>query len=143
MFVFTAFLAYPCSCADPSQREKFRSANAVFLGKAIEIKEYTDPDKDFQMFIQTVKFEVRKQWKGAKKPEIVALAAFDLPGWCGDLNLTVGESYLIYAAREKGRLLVYTDCGPNRNVKYAWEEIKQLKNFWFRFFARLYPYPQI
>jgi hypothetical protein len=143
MLALSASSAYPCSCADPSQREKFRRASAVFIGRVIEITDYNDPDEDFVLFTNRVKFKVERQWKGARKPEVTALASFDSPGMCGDLNLAVGEEYLVYADREKGRLLFYTDCGPNRNSKYAEDEIKRLNSFWFRFVARLYPYPKL
>lgn len=52
-------------------------------------------------------------------------------------------THLIYAPLEKGRLLVVTNCGPNRSAEHAAGEIKQLKSFWFRLFARLYPYPKL
>ena len=142
VILISAQEVFPCSCADPSVREKFRAADSVFLGSLIEMSP-TNPTKDFPLAANMVKFKVEKRWKGAGKSEIMALANYDQPGWCGDLNLMAGEKYLIYAAREKGRLVIYTDCGPNRNFKYAAEEIKRLKGFWFRFFARLYPYPTL
>jgi len=133
---------FPCSCADPSVREKFRAADSVFLGSLIEINP-TNPTEDFPLAANMVKFRVEKRWKGARKPEIVALANYDQPGFCGDLSLMLGERYLVYADREKGQLVIYTDCGPNRNFKYAGKEIERLNGFWFRFFARLYPYPSL
>jgi hypothetical protein len=132
--------AFSCSCADPGVREKFRAADSVFVGTLIEMTP-TNPTEDFPLAANAVKFKVGKRWKGARQSEITAIANYDQPGWCGDLNLTVGERYLIYAGRVKGRLLIYTDCGPNRNVKNAADDMKHLNGFWFRFFARLYPYP--
>ena len=131
-----------CSCADPSVREKFRAADAVFLGKVVEMTPF-GPTKDFPLAMYLVRFEIERRWKGARGREVMAVADFDQPGWCGDLNLAVGGRFLIYAPREKGRLRVLTDCGPNRNLKYAGEEMKRLGSFWFRSGARLYPYPTL
>ena len=132
---------YACSCADPSVREKFRAADAVFVGKVLEMTPY-GPTEDFPLAIYLVRFGVERRWKGSVGREVTAVADFDMPNMCGDLKLAVGETFLIYAPREKGRLRVLTDCGPNRNVKYAGEEMKQLGSFWFRSYARLYPYPK-
>jgi hypothetical protein len=131
---------FPCSCADPGVREKFRAADSVFLGTLIEMIP-TNPSEDFPLATNTVRFKVEKRWKGARKSEVTAVANYDRPGWCGDLNLTVGERYLIYADRVKGRLLIYADCGPNLNVRNAAQDMKRLNGFWFRLLARLYPYP--
>jgi hypothetical protein len=143
LLMCSAPIAFSCSCSDPSQREKFREANTVFLGEVTEYGERKVTDEDFSAYPFLVRFKVERQWKGAKKQEIVALADYDNPGWCGDLDLKVGERFLIYAYREKGRLLVVTDCGPNRKAVYAEEELGKLNNFWFRIFARVYPFPKV
>ena len=134
--------ARACSCGDPSVREKFRTSDSVFVGRVTELRGF-GPTDDFPLAEYLVKFKVERRWKGHDGPELSAVANFDRRGWCGDLNLTVGERYLIYAARTKGRLLIETDCGPNLNVKDAEGEVRRLNGFWFRLFARLYPYPDL
>ena len=134
--------AYACSCADFSVRQKFRAADAVFVGKVLELSP-TQPSEDFPLAMYLVKFEVEKSWKGGLGREVMAVADFDMPAMCGDLKLAVGESYLIYAPRKKGRLQVLTDCGPNRNVKDAGEEMKRLGRFRLRLLAGLYPFPKL
>ena len=133
---------FACSCASFSVREKFRHSDVVFLGKVVEMTPF-EPTKDFPLAIHLVRFEVEKSWKGDVGREVTAVADIDIPVMCGDLNLAVGESYLIYAPREKGRLRVLTDCGPNLNAKHAGREMKQLGGFWLRARARLYPYPKL
>jgi hypothetical protein len=142
LLLLSANQAFSCSCADPSVREKFRKASSVFVGRILEIKPYEDKASD-SIFINEVRFRVERQWKGERKPEITVISAWDNPGWCGDLPLTVGERYLIYADRERNKLAIYADCGPNRIAVYAEKELGKLNNFWFRFFARLYPYPDL
>jgi hypothetical protein len=135
LLVLSASNAHACSCADPSQREKFRKADYVFLGQVVDIA-----DSNVEDFGYAVKFKIEKQWKGPKMPEPIVDFTYDRPGWCGDLNLAKGERFLIYAYREKQNLISYTDCGPNMNVKYAEASIKNLNSFWFRLFARAYPF---
>ncbi|HEX8283026.1 MAG TPA: hypothetical protein VF588_06710 [Pyrinomonadaceae bacterium] len=133
--------ARACSCADFSVRQKFRGADAVFLGRVVELTPF-GPTEDFPAAMYLVRFEVERRWKGDAGREVTAVADVDIPNMCGDLKLAVGESYLIYAPREKGRLHVYGDCGPNRDAKDAGDEMKRLGGFWFRVRARLYPYPE-
>jgi hypothetical protein len=51
-----------CSCADPSQREKFRKADVVFLGEIVE-STYLNPIPKDSEFAQSARFAVKRQWK--------------------------------------------------------------------------------
>ena len=142
LLLFCAVEVFPCTCGVPGTRVKFRTSHSVFIGKVTEMTPF-GPTDDFPLAMHMVTFKVEKRWKGSKKPEITAVANFDSPGMCGDLGLKVGERFLIYAEREKGRLLVHGDCSPSMKIEYAAEEVKRLNSFWFRLFARLYPYPDL
>ena len=133
--------ALACSCARQSARQKFRHSDAVFLGRVVELSPFA-PTEDFPLAAYLVRFAVERRWKAAKDAELTGVADFDQPGFCGDLKLAVGKSYLIYAPRDKGRLRVLTDCGPNITAEDAGEEMRRLDGFWFRAFARTYPYPK-
>jgi hypothetical protein len=128
---------YACSCANPSVREKFRNADAVFVGYLLSIK-----DSNVEEFPHSIKFRVEKHWKGVAGNNVTVLFAFDNPGWCGDLPLTKGEQYLIYAYHQKEGLVTYIDCGPNRIAQNVPDEMRKLNGFGFRLFARLYPFPK-
>lgn len=151
--VLGSSLAYACSCSDPSQRQRFRAADAVFVGEVLEYKELTelehkeltkaDTKKDLESFFYQVTFKIEKQWKGKRQSEITALADFDDPGNCNDLDLSVGKRILVYAPREQGQFLIYRDCGPNRTAEYAKNEIKRLSNFLFQTYIFFYPYPKL
>lgn len=144
LFLLCARQASACSCGEFSVRHKFRYSDAVFVGKVVEMTPF-GPTDDFPLAAYAVRFEVGRRWKGAKGREVSAVVDYDRRGWCGDLNLTVGESYLIYAPRERGRLHVYTDCGPNLDLKWneAAGEMRRLDSFWLRAKARLYPFPKL
>ena len=134
-FIGSAPSVYPCSCNGYTEREKFRKADYVFLGEVLDIA-----DSNLEYFAYEVKFKIEKQWKGARMAEMVVNLDYDSPGWCGDLNLTKGELFLIYAYRKKEGLVSYTDCGPNLPIEYAGASIKKLNEPMYRFLARLYPF---
>ncbi len=146
LLAFGSSLAYSCTCDLPSQRERFRKANAVFVGEVLELKKRseigtTDNLKDFPY---QVTFRVEKQWKGKRQSEVTALSDYEELGLCNDLYLEVGKRFLIYAPRKNGRLIVYAKCGPNvpANNEYTDEEIERLNNFFFRVSSFLFPYPK-
>ena len=126
-----------CSCAEPSQREKFRKADLVFVGEIVEFHYLKDVPKDSD-FVQSVNFTVKRQWKGSKQKQINVLLNLDIPGICNDMPLAVGRRYLMYAYREKEGWVSGTDCGPNILESDAVGDIKNLNSFWFRFWARLW-----
>jgi len=140
LFLFLAVLigsapnVSPCSCRDQSEREKFRTADYVFVGQALEIA-----DSNLEYFLYAVKFKVEKQWKGSRTPEQIVNFDFDTPGMCGDLNLEKGKRYLIYAYRKKEGLVSYNDCGPNLKIEHATASMKRLDNPMYRVWSRLYP----
>ena len=144
LFLLGSSLTYACSCADPSQRQRFRSSSAVFVGEVLEYKERpgVETNEDLKYFPYQVTFKVEKQWKGKRQSEITALAAFDDPGMCGDLDLSVGKRILVYAPCDYGHLIIYRDCGPNRYADYAKDEIKKLNNFFYRTYTFFYPFPK-
>jgi hypothetical protein len=139
VLIFGALSVYACSCADPSVREKFRWADVVFVG---ELVEKADAEQNSSELVHSTRFKVEKSWKGVAARELKILFGFDMPGMCGDLPLNIGERYLIYAYRRKEGLITQVDCGPNRIAENVPDEINKLNGFWFRMFARLYPYPK-
>jgi hypothetical protein len=128
-----------CSCAEPGQREKFRKADVIFLGEIIGSRFVNATDKD-SMLGATATFSVKHQWKGSNQKQIHLLLTFDLPGMCGDMPLTPGLQYLVYANHEKEGLVSDTDCGPNIPAANASKDINNLNSFWFRLSARLWPF---
>ena len=135
LFIGNSVNVLPCSCAGYTEREKFRKADYVFLGQVIDI---ADSGQDY--FIYAVKFKVEKQWKGAKRTELIVNFDFDDPGMCGDLNLAKGKRFLIYAYRKQEGIVSYTDCGPNLQNEYAAGSMKKLNRPMYRLLVRLYPF---
>ena len=146
LVAFGSSLAYSCSCEIPNQRERYRKANAVFVGEVLELKERprVETSENLNDFPYQVTFRVEKQWKGKRQSEVTALSDYENLGMCNDLYLEVGKRFLVYAPRKNGRLIVYAKCGPNvpANNEYTDEEIEKLDSFFFRASAFLFPYPK-
>ena len=139
-FLSSSSVAIACSCDDPSVRQKYREADAVFVGEVISFKTWDNPVNKY--FFYKVDFRVERQWKGKKQKVISAVASYDQPGMCNDLSLNVGEKFLIYTPLKKKQYIIYRECGPNRNAKSAKKEIKKVGSFWRRLFYDLFPYPK-
>jgi hypothetical protein len=140
-----SLITYACQCDELSQRRKFRDADAVFVGEVLLFGERVgiNTNKDFKLFPYIVTFKVEKQWKGKRQFEIAGFANLKGGGMCEGFDMPVGERFLIYAKRKSGFLLIIRSfCSPNKNVKEAQNEIKNLNNFFFRAYSFLYPYPK-
>ncbi len=138
-------LSYACECSERSQRRKFRDADAVFVGEVLLFGERVglNTDKAFKFFPYLVTFKVEKQWKGKHQSEIVGFADLKGDGMCEGFEMPVGEHFLIYAKRKSGFSMVSRSfCSPNKKIKDAQDEIKNLNNFFFRAYTFLYPYPK-
>jgi hypothetical protein len=130
-----------CTCDDPSLREKFRSASAVFVGTVTAIENASDDEFAEGGFVFRVTMEVERQWKGRRRDEVTLLWQFSSPE-CGGLMPHQDEAYLIFAYRARTSLAVQTTCGPNSPAAFATHQIARLDSRWFRLTARLWPYPR-
>ena len=138
-------LAYACECDERSQRRRFRDADAVFVGEVLLFGERVglNKSKDFELLPYLVTFKVEKQWKGKRQSEITAFADLKGGGMCEGFEMPVGERFLIYAKHKSGFEIVSRSfCSPNKKVKDAQNEIKNLNNFFFRAYTFLYPLPK-
>ena len=120
---------YSCSCASRSASKDFRTAKAVFVGEVIEVS---------KGYPATVKFKIEKQWKGIKKLEIITSWGFEGVGSCGGFLFKEGEKFLVYAYGKE--LSVFTACSRTKGFKQAENDLKKLNSFWFRFYARVFPF---
>ena len=105
--------SYACSCIASLAPVKeqiqgaFSSADAVFSGEVVEIKE-SPTDKDSLL----VKFKVAKLWKGELKREIIITTNKE-SSMCG-YGFEVGKKYLVYANGLKNELFV-DNCSRTTN----------------------------
>ena len=138
--IFGVSASVACSCSVPSVREKFRSSALIFSGEVVSFRSIENPPAKSFPF-ETV-FKVDKQWKGKKQRQTTVFADIDLQGMCGDLDLNVGEKFLIYARKINGVYVFNRDCPISKSLEYADKDIKKLNNPFYRIFTGIYPYPK-
>jgi hypothetical protein len=153
--VFSANIAYSCTCSSVSHHKEFRQSDTIFAGQVIDIAE----DKSFvppklndsklppeslarlQKIVDSqkrylVKFEIEQKFKGVKGQEIT-LYTIQSESPCSGIEFVKGEKYLIYGSRDKNG---YSDnglCSRTQKLDKADKEFKELSSSWFRFWAQL------
>jgi hypothetical protein len=141
ILTFSSQVVYSCTCTAANQRRSFKDAAVVFIGRVIEvspIKEDISYNEGFPLALK-VKLNVEKSWKRKKRSDITVLSQ-QYTGWCGGFNFNPGERYLLYAYAEDKWLIADSVCARSSPLSQASEQVKNLNNFWYRLFARIYPF---
>jgi hypothetical protein len=104
-----------CFCVIPEVPEAFAQADAVFVGEVIEIVEPKASDEKAPLtdHFYTIRFKVRKTFKGAPFAERTTLSAQGKIGCFAYPAVSKGERYLVYGdpafendVRLKGVLMI-------------------------------------
>ena len=116
-----------CACAteyrDITPHKEFNLADAVFIGKVIEIKK-TARDKDTGGYVETVKFEVTKAWR--RDLETFVVITNKIRGCINGFE--ENEEWLVYAYESKGGTLgTYCCCSRTRPLAKASEDLKEFE----------------
>jgi len=123
---------YACSCvANYSQEQAFEDAEAVFVGRALDIGEHHNTlrqlfSNDVAPSYRTVEFHVTERWKGIEKNVVTVATGFG-GGDCGFL-FAEGETYLVYAHGGDfyGQELATGICSRTEVLRHAEEDIVAL-----------------
>ena len=142
-------VAYSCTCLQTSHRKEFRQADAVFVGRVIEVaedKSYVPPKlsvpASFQKLLDSqrrylVRFVIEQKFKGVAGKEIT-LSTYRSDSPCSAMGFSNGETYLIYVHRNEGGGLEDGGlCSRTRKFDESSKEYNEVKSFWFRFRSRL------
>lgn len=145
--VFFSLSVAACTIEISPLRKDFRRANSVFIGKLLSIDELTPntsnekiPDEwsDWKVFSK-IKFQVERKWKGsyAGEREFVAAAYYT----CGcDTRMSQfveGKEYLVFAESSD---FVFVCSAEEIGRLTTTDKMKRLDSFWFRTWARIYPF---
>ena len=116
-----------CTCA-PAYRNitphsEFKLADAVFIGKVIEITK-SPRDKNDDSYVEIVKFEVKKAWKRDLEPTVIIRNKI-----YGCLNgFDSNEEWLVYAYQSQDEPLgTSCCCSRTRLLSKATEDLKELE----------------
>ncbi|MDT5123605.1 MAG: hypothetical protein QOC96_3087 [Acidobacteriota bacterium] len=129
LFYFVAGETFAqCSCVaerrDITPHKEFKLADAVFIGKVIEIKK-TAPDKDTGGYIETVKFEVKKAWK--QDLDTLVTIQNKIQGCINGFD--ENEEWLVYAYKKQdGTFGTYCCCSRTRLLSKAAEDLKEFES---------------
>jgi carboxypeptidase family protein len=124
--------AFACSCsgADPTPCEAYGSANAVFIGKAIDGEERKEESgeggKKWMRLGGKVRFIVERSFKGINGNEV------DIITWdgasCGFGDFTKGERYLLYLNGDYNEGFRAHMCSGSTHISSASEDLKFLSS---------------
>jgi len=126
IFVFFTNVSLACSrfefgvptCA------KFTRADAVFIGKAINIENLTGKE-DYEDESLKVQFKVQHNFKDAENPTFT-LITNDWRAACG-LNIKKGQTWIIYANYDDENKTFISNIGNKYNLKEDREDLEILK----------------
>jgi hypothetical protein len=128
VFAFSAQRVSACSCAEPSPNAfvGFEVSDAVFVGKAIEVKEVEIPYKNkagwFTVELE-VKFRVERTLKGLEGSEVILRTG---SGCCScGYEFEKGQKYLVYAYHYKG-MLNTNYCTRTKPLAYAAKDLEEI-----------------
>ena len=116
-----------CTCSatyrDITPHNEFKLADAVFIGKVIEITK-TARDKDTNSYVETVRFKVSKAWKQDLERFVIIRNKIQ-----GCLNgFDENEEWLVYAYKKQdGTLGTYCCCSRTRLLSEAAEDLKEFE----------------
>jgi hypothetical protein len=135
--------AFPCSCITSSLSKRFRSAEAIFIGRLAHADEQMVRESEIQNYSNRgLVLKVSKSWKGVRK-ELVEVE-FDKVGVGGTCpffyEFKPETEYLVFAYGPK--LEIQSVCSDTKILGsgHTTADVKRLSNFWFRTRARLWPF---
>lgn len=126
-------------------RKTFRQSKNVFVGEIISVEPVNEKDlpknlKEYK-YLSKLTFKVDKSWKGKNKRVVVYSYPFcNCP--MREYNFSAGKKFLVFADKNS-----YYDVCNLSNIEFSsdrnnnsQEIIKRLDSFWFRTWARIYPF---
>jgi hypothetical protein len=132
---------YCCECFQRSTVKDFHRAKTVFIGSVEQVTPapyqglLSRPDLRYSITLRT-----ERVWKG-KKVNHVSVLTRNLAS-CDGFAFAEGERYLVFAFGD--RLVVYTPCSHSASLSAPKDctkkDMKYVRNFWFRLWARIYPF---
>ena len=97
-----------------------RHASAIFVGQVLEVRVATDVEFKRYLDRHLIRFRVEQYWKGIKTEEVIISGLGQLS--CCNVQLNVGEKYLIYAV---GKAMT-TTCTRTMGIEHAADDMKAL-----------------
>lgn len=114
-----------CSCGPASVQDAYGRSHDVFAGKALDIRETTDPYSNAVLGHRyAVLLDVQRLYKGAPDSQKIVFTALQEDS-CG-FSFTAGETYLVYANELPNGELVVSLCSRSNKLDEAAADVQQL-----------------
>ncbi len=151
LFILNLLLCFQsinaCTAPIVTLRNSFISAKYVFLGEIVSVERKEDeelPEKlqDYYKALDKITFKVIKSWKGSSKNQIVNYSIPYCPCPGREFDFVKGKKFLVFADENN----FFDICDMNsvqmdsEYAEYVEKNIKRLNSFWFRTWARIYPF---
>lgn len=115
---------FACSCVrDTTTCQRYGYSDAIFVGRAVEIKRVRTADSP-QLEEEFTVFEAEEMFLGAKKERF---SVRNKTGSSCDVEFTPGETYLIFAKGNAKRGFDTALCSGNTPIGYAAELLADLR----------------
>jgi hypothetical protein len=113
ILIFSFFYTSACSCSGLKELNStnIEEANAIFIGKVLTIVPYKEGWK------KEVTFEVLKNYKGVSTKDTITISTRLDESACG-LSTDLGETWYIFAYKNKNGVLTASYCGRSVNTRF-------------------------
>jgi hypothetical protein len=114
LLLLSSETALACFCVKSTPAENFQAADAVFYGKVVSVDDQSG-----------ARFQVGKSWQLVGEEEAVVYTGDPAKEGCA-WEFRKGESYIVYASMQKGKL--YTDqCSGTTWLLYAEDQLRDVQ----------------
>lgn len=104
-------------CANLTISQLLKNATVVFTGEAVEVKPVED-------FFDT-RFKISEAFKGTNAANEIWVLTY--PVGSETPNFEAGRSYLVFAQKDGGKLMVASSCFGTVEIRYAKQSISKLR----------------
>ncbi|MGE3465638.1 MAG: hypothetical protein AB7J13_01790 [Pyrinomonadaceae bacterium] len=109
-----------CMCGKSATCERFNYYGTIFLGKATKVEK----EKEGSLTTETTVFEIEEMFSGER---VRSIGVQNRSGFSCDVEFTIGETYLVFAAGNKADGFGTGYCSGNLPLEYASQEISELR----------------
>lgn len=141
--------AIGCEIVALPLRREFKRAERVFQGRVVRVQELPEnkvarksTERD-SFATHKLTLEVVRSWKGSRQDTVEVTTSDYCPCPSRKYEFVTGKEFLIYADK-KGYVdicnLYFIEKTSGERLKYFNETTRHLDKFWFRTWARIYPF---
>lgn len=127
-----------CEFTGEPLRKTFRRSKAVFIAEVKDVQFNESVDHNKSLVDGQLTFEIFSSWKGNFNNRVTLPA--NIANTCGCYSFRefkTGKKYIVFVDKKS---VVHICDSDEAKTESGAEKIKNLNNFWFRTWARIYPF---